>query len=136
MKRLFLLFISIATLVSCDIDGDDAPNFSLEILPIQSVDVPDQFVVGEVHPISITYIRPSGCYEFNNFIFQNNFNTRTVAVVDTFFQDDPCTQVTEVATVSFDFTVSNTENHIFQFFQGQDDEGQDQFLIVEVPVVE
>ena len=30
----------------------------------------------------------------------------------------------------------NTDVHIFQFFQGQDDQGQDQFLIVEVPVVE
>ncbi|MCC1485521.1 hypothetical protein [Winogradskyella immobilis] len=136
MKRLFLLFISIATLVSCDINGDDAPNFSLEILPIQSVNTPSQFVVGEAHPISVTYIRPSGCYEFNNFIFDNNLNTRTVAVVDTFFQDDPCSLSTEVATVSFDFTVRNTDVHIFQFFQGQDEQGQDQFLIVEVPVVE
>ena len=122
--------------MSCDIGGDDEPNFSNEILPIQSVDVPDQFVLGEVHPISVTYTRPNGCFEFNSFIFQSDFNTRTVAVVDTFFQDETCTQETEIATVSFDFTVTNSQNHIFQFFQGQDEQGQDQFLIVEVPVVE
>jgi hypothetical protein len=136
MKKTLLLFISLTTLLSCDIGGDDEPNFSLEVLPIQSVDVPDQFVLGETHPISITYIRPSGCYEFNSFIFQNNLNTRTVAVVDTFFQEEDCTQATEVATVSFDFIVTSSEDYIFQFFQGQDAQGQDQYLIVEVPVVE
>ena len=72
-------------MVSCSLNNDDQPNFTLEIMPIQSVDVPDEFILGETYEISMSYTRPNGCYEFNDFIYQPNGNTRTVAVVDTVY---------------------------------------------------
>lgn len=122
-------------LTSCDIGDNDQPNFTLEIMSIQSVDVPDEFMFGETYEISMNYTRPNGCYEFNDFIYQTNLNERTVAVVDAVFNDTACTQATEQATVSFDFRVTSNEAYIFRFYQGQID-GEDQYLIVEIPVVE
>jgi hypothetical protein len=133
MKKLITLCLAII-LFSCNIESDE-PNFNLEVMAIESVDVPLQFNFGQTHQISVTYTRPNGCYEFNDFIFQPNGNTRTIAVVDTVYFMENCTEATEEATVSFDFLVLNNETYVFQFYQGEDDNGEDQYLIVEVPVV-
>lgn len=136
MKKLLLLFI-LGILISCDL-GDDAnsQNFTSEFLPIQSVDIPSEFVFGEDYDITVNYTRPSSCYEFQRFIFQPNGPTsRTVAVVDTRRFDDSCEQIPNNVSVTFNFLVTNMETHVFQFYQGTI-AGEDQYLIVEVPVVE
>ncbi|MDO1502245.1 hypothetical protein Q2T40_19090 [Winogradskyella maritima] len=104
-------------------------------MSIQNVDIPDEFMLGETYEISMDYTRPNGCYEFSDFIYQVDFNERTVAVVDAVFTDVNCTQATVQATVSFDFRVTSSEDYVFRFYQGQVD-GEDQYLVVEVPVVE
>lgn len=137
MKKLliFTAFI-LATATSCNIDNDNTPNFFLEIVPIQSVEVPDEFVHGETYEISVTYNRPNDCYEFNDFIYGIENNERTVAVVNTVYTDLECNAVPESITVSFDFVVVSTDTYLFKFYQGSDAQGQDQYLLVEVPVVE
>lgn len=134
MKKLFILFIALSFL-GCSLD-DGGPSFSLEIRPILSVDIPEEFTFGETHEVSVTYVRPNGCYTFNNFIFQPDGNTRTVAVVDTFYLDENCTEVTEEATVSFNFSVISNDPYVFRFYQGVDTNGEDQYLIIEVPVAQ
>ena len=137
MKRILILaMFVVATATSCSIENDNPVNFFSEIMPIQSADVPDEFVHGETYEISVTYNRPNDCYEFNNILFDINNNERTVVVVNTVYTDIVCTQVSEPVTVSFDFVVVSTETYLFKFYQGTDSEGQDQYLLVEVPVVE
>ncbi len=126
------LFISVS---SCSIEDSNPPNFYLEIMSIQSVDIPIEFIHGETHEISMTYSRPNDCYEFNDFIFQPNLNQRTVAVVNTVYTDQDCFGSTEQVEVSFDFQVNSLETYVFRFYQGSDTGGQDQYYIVEVPVV-
>lgn len=135
MKKLLLVLVVFAFL-SCNIGGEDALDFESELISITSVDLPLQFTFGEEHEITVNYIRPNGCYEFNNFIVQPNGNTRTVAVVDNVYNDPNCTQTPENATVSFQFLVLSLDTYIFQFFQGEDENGEDLYLVVEVPVVE
>lgn len=133
MKKILILFTAVL-LLGCDI-RNEGPNFTLEIMEIQTVDVPEEFIFGEIHEISMTYTRPNECYEFNDFIVTPEGNTRSVAIVDTVY-NDTCTQSSETVTVSFDFRVTSLEPYIFQFYQGDGSGGNDQYLIVEIPVVE
>ncbi|WP_411766078.1 hypothetical protein [Winogradskyella sp. A3E31] len=135
MRKLILIATIAFLFVSCSINDNNPPNFSLEIMPIESVEIPSEFELGETYEISMSYTRPNGCYEFNDFIYQPEGNTRTVAIVDTVYLDEQCTQAIEEATVSFDFFVTSSETYIFRFYQGEE-EGEDQYLIIEVPVVE
>ena len=135
MKKLLVLFI-FGTLLSCEINDGNEINFELEIMSITDVIVPSEFTLGETHQITVNYLRPNGCHEFNDFIFQSDGNTRTVAVVDTVYDDPNCSANAEEASVSFDFLVLSPDPYIFQFFQGSTQIGEDQYLIVEVPVVQ
>ncbi|MCB0398320.1 MAG: hypothetical protein KDD26_01620 [Winogradskyella sp.] len=135
-KFLVILFLSISIFTSCSIENDNPPNFYLEIMPIQNVDIPESFIHGETYEISVTYNRPNSCYEFNDFIYSIQQNERTVAVVNTVYTDNECTDLLEPVTVSFDFVVVSTETYIFKFYQGTDSQGQDQYLLIEVPVEE
>ncbi len=135
MKKCVLLaFIFISTLTSCSVENDDSDTFYLEVLAIDSVDIPELFVLGETNEISITYTIPNGCYQFNDFIYENDDNQRTVAIVNTVYPDANCAKTQESVTVSFNFTVSETETYAFKFYQGEDSEGVDQYYFVEVPV--
>lgn len=135
-KYILLVLVSFSVFTSCKIDDYNPPNFYLEIVPIQSVTVPEEFMLNEVYEIFVTYDRPTDCYEFNDFIFQTNLNERTVAVVNTVYTDVACNPAAEQIEVSFDIVVTNSETYVFKFYQGQDTNGNDQYYIVEVPVVE
>jgi len=137
MKRFALLvFVCIALLTSCSIDDDPSNNFYLEVLPIDSVVVPEHFVHGEHYDISITYTKPNSCYHFNDFIYEIDGHERTVAIVNTVYSNVECDEIPESVTVSFDFMVSGTETYVFKFYQGEDEDGVDQYYLVEIPVVD
>ena len=136
MKKILTVFV-LFSLWSCDIGDDVTQNFQSELMPIESVNIPSEFIFGETHEITVFYSRPNGCYTFERFINQPEANnTRIVAVVDTNYFNDNCTQAIVDAEVSFNFTATSLETYTFQFFQGTSSTGEDQYLIVEVPVVE
>lgn len=136
MKRLFYLFATVLTLSSCSLNDDNPPRYYTEALPIESVDIPEEFKLGEIYPITVYYTRPNNCYNFYNFYFDSEENQRTVAVVDTYFEDSSCIEESMEAESSFNFEVRYTGTYVFRFWQGQDDTGSDNYYIVEVPVVE
>ncbi|SDR76780.1 hypothetical protein SAMN04515667_0601 [Formosa sp. Hel1_31_208] len=138
MKKIFLVCFLTFSLLSCSVD-DETPNFYYEILPIETVDIPDSFVFGSVNEISVSYFRPTGCHVFNNFYYEINENERTVAVVTAVFQEQSCDTFepeSEEVVVSFNFQVTSTDTYTFRFWQGEDDNGNDTYYIVEVPVTE
>lgn len=120
---------------SCGIDNDE-PQIFTEVMPIESVDIPEHFVLGSTHEISVSYYRPSSCYLFYDFIYEINGNTRTVAVLNTVYSNTTCLQEVELVSASFEFPVNASETYVFKFYQGKNDEGVDQYHLVEVPVVE
>ncbi|WP_299363876.1 hypothetical protein [Winogradskyella sp.] len=138
MKKLNVLFALLALIfTSCSLDEDSNQNFNFKVMPIVSVDMPDHFIHGETYAISISYIRPNSCYEFNDFAYEIDGNERIIAIVNTVYGDENsnCTGEAEEVTVDFDFTVTSTDTYIFKFFQGEDHTtGLDQYHIVEVLV--
>lgn len=134
MKKLFVFCVLLCSLVSCTLGDDTSANYHFEIIPIDSVDIPEEFVLGEIYPITVYYTKPSDCYIFNDFYYVREFNERTVAVVNTVYDDQVCTQATEGAHATFNFMVTNNGSYVFKFWQGEDDSGNDLFYVVEVPV--
>lgn len=134
MKKFFILSFLVTLLFSCSLD-DDGTNFSVEILPIESVDIPDEFTLGEVYPITVTYERPTSCHSFREFYYAKHNNERTVAVFNTVFEENNCVDlIDEMLTATFDFQVTSNGSYIFKFWQGKDDNDEDIFLEIEVPV--
>lgn len=137
MKRMFLLCFVAMSLVSGCLKSDDGDDYYFEILPVESVDMPYEFVLGETYEIHLRYLRPSSCYVFNNFYYQSNLNQRTVAIVNTVYPNRVCeTFENQLVDVSFNFMVNSNGTYVFRFWQGQDEYGNDSYYIVEVPVIE
>ena len=103
--------------------------------------LPDEFQFGETYAIGYTYLRPSTCHAFKDLYYFPEGNTRTVAVINYVFSGntncEPLTGEEGRVERTFDFYVKQeTGSYIFKFWQGEDDQGEDLYLIVEVPVVD
>ncbi|GAB1858593.1 hypothetical protein MHTCC0001_34320 [Flavobacteriaceae bacterium MHTCC 0001] len=134
MKKFIILGFTLMLLFSCSPDNEQ-PSFRNVFLPIESVDIPDEFTLGEVYPMTVTYLRPSTCHIFRNFYYERENNERTVAVVSTLFEQNNCEDLTDVLlTATFDFHVTSNGSYIFKFWQGKDENEEDIFLEIEVPV--
>ena len=138
MKKLFFFGFIIAAFWSCSLDDSANEDFQFEILPIESASVPDEMSFGEVYTIGYSYFRPSTCHGFNDLYYVADDNIRTVAVINTVVNNNACQDLTnELVERSFSFFVqNNSDSIIFKFWQGEDDNGQDIYLVFEVPIVE
>lgn len=135
MKKIFFLLLIAISFSSCSVD--DGNDFYYEILPVESVDIPEEFVLGETYEITVTYLRPTTCHVFNNFYYESELNQRTVAIVTTVYQNNDCLPlIDEQIEASFNFIVNSNGTYVFKFWQGEDENGNDLYYIVEVPVVE
>ncbi len=136
MKKLILLSFLICSMLSCSSDNDSSSDFFYETLPIESVIMPDEFQFGSTHEITMTYLRPSGCHVFNDFYYLTELNQRTIAIITTVFPDQQCeTFENEEVEATFNFRVNDIDPYVFKFWQGEDENGNDTYYIVEVPVV-
>jgi len=120
---------------SCSVD-DDSTSFSFEILPVESVDIPDEFELGETYPITVSYLRPSTCHGFKEFYYLKENNERTVAPITYVFDNNDCETLEDnLVEATFNFIVTSNGSYIFKFWQGEDTDGETQYLIIEVPVI-
>ncbi len=135
MKKIIVLLI-VAVLSSCNND-DASLNDYQELLPVESAMVPDEFELGQTYEITIFYMRPSTCHAFNDIYYRKHQNERTVAVVSTVFQSNGnCTNLEDTELeASFDFKATESGSYIFKFWKGKDEEGEDTYITVEVPVI-
>ncbi len=133
MKKLLVLCLTLILFASCSVDDDS--TYSFEVLPVESVDIPDEFTLGEVYPITVSYFKPSSCHFFREFYYLKDNNERTVAPIDYVFERDDCETLNdELVEETFNFIVTSNGSYIFKFWQGEDTNGGDQYLTIEVPV--
>ena len=133
MKKLVLLLSLLFAFNSCS--TDDGDNFRFELLPVESVEIPNEFTLGETYEITIRYYRPSTCHAFNSFYYEKNLNTRTIAVESIVFEQDGCEALESVLVEKkLNFHVTNNGSYIFKFWQGTNEAGEDIFLDYEIPV--
>ena len=117
---------------SCQLDEN---NFSVEILPVHTVEMPTEFTLGEVYEITMEYYRPSNCHSPNGVYYEKDLNVRTCAVRNLVEERGNCAPVENILVQEkFNFHVTNTGNYIFKFWTGTDSEGNDTFIIHDIPV--
>jgi hypothetical protein len=142
MKKL--LFIGLIAMMFSSCSVDDSPigqDFHFEILPINEVLMPESFTPGAFYQIQYSYYRPSTCYAFNELYYLVEGDFRTVAVINTVLEEkdglvcEPLGPEDELEwrTLFFECT-KDFGTYIFKFWQGQDENGNDTYMIMEVPV--
>ncbi|QLG45315.1 hypothetical protein [Costertonia aggregata] len=137
MKRIFIccaIFLALF-LSSCDLD-DDTVNFHFTSLQAVSANVPDSFDLNETYEIEVTYLRPDECTFFEGFdVNRTETTTRNVVVIGSVLTDqDECAEVSQEITASFRFQVIYPETYLFRFWTGTDENGEERYLEIEVPV--
>jgi len=135
MKKIISLIALFFLFISCSPDHE--PNYLYEVLPIESVDIPTEFTLGETYPITVHFNRPTSCHYFNGLYYQKDLNIRTVAVESAVEQRNNCQELSGDAAAdeyTFNFYVTSNGSYIFKFWQGKDDQGNNIFLEYEVPV--
>lgn len=139
MKKVALLLL-ITLCWSCSVDDGSGDNFSFEIVPIATVETPETLVANDVNRIEFTYNLQSSCHSYNDLYYIENGNQRTIAVVnlvtDTNEVGGECQPLTDVIDErGFDFFAPpGFSSVVFNFWQGQDENGQDVYLTMEIPV--
>jgi hypothetical protein len=138
MKRSFFVLCAVLvsfTFSSCDL-GDDGPNFHFVPLQIVSADLPESFTLNETYEIKVTYLKPDGCTYYSGFdIVKPEITTRNVVAIGSQRTDqDVCTQVVEEKEASFNFIVIYDQTYLFRFWQSENENGEQQYFEVEVPV--
>ncbi|MBW1294076.1 hypothetical protein [Aquimarina litoralis] len=140
MKRIKIIALIILTscLSSCLSDDDSGISFSYELVPIEQIDIPEQFTRGQTYEITVSYFRPSDCHSFSGFDYDRVSNERTVSVVNVLVNDRECEDLaeTDLIDASINFLVGFENSYVFRFWQGRDAQGENQFLVREIPVVD
>ena len=133
MKRIISLLALFFLFNACSVGDDTKYNF--ELLPIQSVDLPAEFTLGQTYPITVHYNLPTACHFFNDLYYDKNLNVRTIAIESAVAQHNNCAATpNDASTFTFNFYVTSNGSYIFKFYQGKDDNGEDIFLQYEIPV--
>ena len=140
MKKLAFLFLISIIIFSCSVSNDDGDNgldgVTFEFLPIENVELPESFVLNETYQIAVTYFRPSSCHSFNDFYYQSNDNERTIAVINQVINNSSCEDFTDnLVEVSFNFVAKFRQTYVFKIWKGLDENENDLYYIVEVPVI-
>lgn len=137
MKKIASLLVLLLLFNACS--TDDSIQYHLELMPIESVDIPTEFTLGETYPITVRYTKPTTCYYFNNLYYEKDLNVRTIAVESAVEQSDNCFDLSgadAIAEYTFNFYVTSNGSYIFKFYQGKNESGENIFLEYEVPVLD
>ena len=138
MKRILFLVSLVFLFNSCGID-DDTINYHYEILPVDSFELPESFVYGHNYPIKIYYKRPTTCHAFDGFYYESHLNTRTIAVQSIVVNQNNCEDINfndPAMEATLNFSVVYHDTYLFKFYKGKDENGENIFEEVEVPVTD
>lgn len=136
MKKYFGLLLTILMLIGCNVD--DGNQVTFEVLPIESIELPSSFTLNETYQIPITFYRPTNCHAYNGIISNPNENERSIAVSSYIVNNSGCIDYAGdegLTENSFNFLVKYDYTYVFKIWKGIDDQGEDVFEIIEVPVV-
>ncbi|WP_329806784.1 hypothetical protein [Flavobacterium facile] len=134
MKKIVALIGIFLLSISCSVD-DNSPKLHYELLKIDSVELPTDFIINEENDIQINFIRPSNCYGFDGFYYEKNEFTRTVAVQGIVFDRDNCTPLSNpISSQTLHFTPTVSGTYTFKFWKGKDANNVDIFEEISIVV--
>lgn len=139
MKKLIICFFTLLLAASCSINDDDnVQNTYVELLPVETATVPDEFTRGETYNIILTFKRPTECHAYKDILLKNESDGLFVAVMSTVFTGNfECQALNnEVLEKAFSFKPGEADSYVFKFWHGTNDSGEEEYINIEVPVVD
>lgn len=134
MKKVLFALLFFSS-ISCSLDNDNE-SFHLEYLKVESVTIPDSFVLGETYEIKVIYKRPTTCHSFHGFYYDKNLNERTIAVQSIVTENNCIELENQLNEAALNFYVTNNGTYKFKFWQGKNENGDDIYLEYEIPVID
>ena len=136
MKHFITLFLFGLLLVGCNVDDDDYHEHHLEYIGVVDVELPDEFTYGNIYDIDVSIVLPNGCYyHYGQYDYLYEGTTRLIYPIVHVDDDVACTESITEITFSIPVQVLQDEPYIFKFYQGEDTNGEDLFLTIEVPII-
>jgi len=132
-RKIFFVIFAIVLMVSCS--DDDSYEYHYELLPIEEALVPEEFEYGQIYNISVKYIVPDDCYINSDILYEYNEDARNVAVISLVIDSNDCETIDLEQELTFQVHALQRSPYIFRFWQGDDDNGEPVYLIIEVPVI-
>lgn len=141
LKKSLILTITMAlatTLNSCVINDDDGSRYYYQAMEVISANFPAYFERGMTYRIDVVLDLPSNCHYFEGFDFTSTGDTdteRTIYPIATVLDRTDCVEYTDrTRNVFFNFQVLFNDTYVFKMYSGKDENGEDEFIIYEVPV--
>ena len=124
------------TVTSCNDDDDNYHDHHLEYVSVISAELPDEFTYGHTYRINVTIELPNSCYYYyDQYDYFYEGTSRLIYPIAHVDDGVACTQNITETTFSIPIQALQNEPYIFKFYQGEDDNGEDMFLTIEVPVI-
>lgn len=133
MKKIFLILAATFIFISCS-NNDDSINYSYSFLPVDEVTAPASFTYGQSDTLKLKYTLPSGCYYFNDIYYEYQDTTRIVAIRAVQELETNCTTATIEKEYNLIVRATQLEDYVFKFWKGTDNNGENIFEEVVVPV--
>lgn len=133
MKRIFFVLFALVFFVSCS--SDDGSNYHYELLPIGDVEVPEEFEFGKTYQLTVKYLVPDDCYLETDVLYEYDQFARNVALVSLVLSEDNCDALGIEDQLTFQVQALQANPYVFRFWQGENDNGEPIYLVVEVPVI-
>lgn len=133
MKKITTLFLSILILSSC-LDNKEELSFDFQLVPIDSFTIPDTLTFDKIDTIKVKYSLRNGCYSFNNIYYEPQDTTRIIAIRALVELDKDCTLAIIEEERNILVKPNQTEDYVFKFWKGTDENGENIFDEVIVPV--
>lgn len=147
MKKLVLLLFAVFALQGCSTDDNDQPLVYYELLPIDRCRMPYYFHSGESYEFTMTYRLPTTCHNYKGIYFEKKGDVYEAAIqslvyarndcqtIDYNSSAQPAPQASE-AVVQFTANAPAGTTYTFRMWTGKDDQGQDTYYDVDVPVTQ
>ncbi|MEL1239970.1 hypothetical protein [Flavobacterium flavipallidum] len=126
MKKIALLLVLMTTFLSCSVGDTD--TYTPHFLAVETYTIPENLVVNQSYTISLTYQKPTACYNFRDVYIGGGTDglTNTIAIYTDTKDGENCTgSIPSPSTVSIVFTPTKVGTYTFKFYKGADEDDED-----------
>ena len=106
-------------------------------MEITGADVPEVFILNQSHNMDVTFTRGDNCTFFQGFdVFTDENGTTTVVAIGSVLTEEDCSASEESLSGILTITAQDVSFYTLRFYNGEDAEGNAQYLKYIVPVVD